>query len=159
MRPGKYGHRLTRDMYALPNKKSSIRIPAYMLTDELRALLAPRFEDAGLTIRSDEYCRQQRQDALENFDLNMALFAQIPHESFEDALTELLLKNKSLRPITDLRTLDDREGAYVMVLDDYRQAYIGPGRRRAPAHQIPLVRNQAVRPAHLGRCPRLGALD
>jgi hypothetical protein len=137
IRPGKYGHRLTREMYALVNKKSSVRIPDYMLTDELRAALAPRFEDADLTIRSDEYCRQQRQDALENFDLNMAFFAQIPQESFEDALTELLQKNKSLRPITDLRTLDDREGAYVMVLDDYRQAYIGQAwdmRRRIKAH-------------------------
>ena len=49
----------------------------------------------------------------------------------------MLRKNKSLRSITDLRTLDDREGAYVMVLDDYRQAYIGQAwdmRRRIKAH-------------------------
>jgi hypothetical protein len=37
VRPGKYGHRLTREMYALVNKKSSTRIPDHMLTDELRA--------------------------------------------------------------------------------------------------------------------------
>jgi hypothetical protein len=32
-------------MYALVNKRSSTRIPEYMLTDELRALLAPHYED------------------------------------------------------------------------------------------------------------------
>ncbi len=42
--------------------------------------------------------KRHREAALENFDLNMAFFAQIPAESFEDALTELLSKNKS-RPL------------------------------------------------------------
>lgn len=37
----------------------------------------------------------------------------------------MLTKNKSLREVTDLKTLDWEEGAYVMVLDGYRQAYIG----------------------------------
>jgi hypothetical protein len=63
-RPRKYGLRLTREMYALVNKKPSTRIPEHMLTDELRAYLAPRYEDAEMTIRSDEYCRQQREAAL-----------------------------------------------------------------------------------------------
>jgi hypothetical protein len=35
----------SREMYALVNKRSSTRIPEYMLTDELRALLAPHYED------------------------------------------------------------------------------------------------------------------
>jgi hypothetical protein len=137
VRPGKYGHRLTREMYALVNKRSSIRIPDYLLTDELRALLAPRFEDAEMTIRSDEFCREQREMALENFDLNMAFFRSIPQESFEEALAEILRKNKRLRPVTDLKALDGDEGVYVMVLDQYRQAYIGQAwdmRKRIKAH-------------------------
>lgn len=74
MRPGKYGHRLTREMYALVNKKPSTRIPEHMLTDELRAFLAPHYEDAELTILTDEFCRRQREAALENLDLNMAFY-------------------------------------------------------------------------------------
>lgn len=108
-----------------------------MLTDEFRAALGWQFEDSDVTIRSEEFCRRQREDALENFDLNMAFFAQIPAEAFEDALTELLRKNKSLRPVTELRALEEDEGVYVMVLDDYRQAYIGQAvdmRRRIKAH-------------------------
>ncbi|AOT04709.1 GIY-YIG nuclease family protein [Arthrobacter sp. U41] len=137
MRPGKYGHRLTREMYAVVNKRPSVRMPEYMLTDELRAYLAPRYEDEDLTILSDDFCRQQREDALENFDLNMAFFSQIAEAPFEDALTELMRKNNRLRPVTNLAAYDGDEGVYVMVLDGYRQAYIGQTsdiRRRIKAH-------------------------
>jgi hypothetical protein len=137
IRPGKYGFHLTRETYALINKKSSTRIPESMLTDELRAYLAPDYEDAELTIHTDEFCLRQREAALENFDLNMALFAQIPPADFEDALTEMLRKNKALRPVTDLKSYDADEGVYVMVLGEYRQAYIGQTteiRRRVKAH-------------------------
>jgi hypothetical protein len=76
--------------------------------------------------------------ALENFDLNMAFFAQIPQESFDEALDELLRKNKRLRPVTDLKSLDGEWGVYVLVLDEYRQAYIGQSawdmRKRIKAH-------------------------
>ncbi|TSE15049.1 GIY-YIG nuclease family protein [Arthrobacter sp. KBS0703] len=138
IRPGKYGHCLTREMYALVNKKSSTRIPEHIMTDELRAYLAPHYEDAELTIRTDEFCRRHREMALENFDLNMAFFAQIPQESFDEALGEMLRKNKRLRPVTDLKTLDGEWGVYVLVLDEYRQAYIGQSswdmRKRIKAH-------------------------
>lgn len=96
-----------------------------MLTDELRAYLAPYYEDAELTILTDEFCRRQREAALENFDLNMAFFAQIRQADFEDALTEMLAKNKRLRPAYDLKTLGEEWGVHVLVLDEYRQAYIG----------------------------------
>lgn len=135
--PGKYGHRLTRETYALVNKRSSTRIPANMLTEELRALLAPHYEDAELTSHTDEFCRRHREAALENFDLNMAFFAQIQSAPFESALAEMLRKNKRLRQVTDLRSLDREVGVYVLVLDDYRQAYIGQSsdmRRRIRSH-------------------------
>jgi hypothetical protein len=138
VRPGKYGHRLTREMYALVNKKSSTGIPEHMLTDELRAYLAPHYEDTELTIHTDEFCRRHREMALENFDLSMAFFAQIPQESFDEVLDELLRKNKRLRPVTDLKSLDEEWGVYVLVLDEYRQAYIGQSswdmRKRIKAH-------------------------
>jgi hypothetical protein len=138
IRPGKYGHHLTREKYAMVNKKSSTRIPEYLLTDELRALLSKHYEDVEMTIHTDEFCSRHREMALENFDLNMAFFAQLPHESFEDALGEMLRKNKRLRPITNLKTLDEEGGVYVLVLDEYRQAYIGQAswdmRKRIKAH-------------------------
>jgi hypothetical protein len=137
IRPGKYGHRLTREMYALVNKKSSVPAPERM-SDELREYLSRHYEDAELTILTDEFCHRQREAALENFDLNMAFFAQIPQADFEEALQGMLAKNKRLRPVTDLKTLDDEWGVYVLVLDEYRQAYIGQSswdmRKRIKAH-------------------------
>ncbi|RNL51414.1 GIY-YIG nuclease family protein [Arthrobacter oryzae] len=136
VRPGKYGHRLVREMYALVNKTSSTRVRRELFSDELWASLAWAYEDEDRTRHSDEYCRRQREAALENFDLNMAFFAQIPQQSFEDALAEMLGKNKRLRPVTDLRSLDGDEGVYVLVLDDNRQAYVGQAtdmRRRIKA--------------------------
>jgi hypothetical protein len=127
-RAGKYGHRLTRDQYAIPNKMSSTRAPRWMFSDEQWAELGWMYEDDEHTRHTDEFCRLQREGALENFDLNMAFFAQISQESFEQALTALLARNEPLRPVTDLRALDGAEGVYVMVLDEYRQAYIGQTR-------------------------------
>ena len=128
MRSGKYGYRLTRDQYALPNKTRSGRADRDLFTARQWAEEAWAFEDENHTILSESFCVLQRKYALENFDLNMAFFSRIRQSDFEDALTEMLRKNKRLKPITDLRTLDGDEGVYVMVLDDYRQAYIGQSR-------------------------------
>ncbi|TFB86878.1 GIY-YIG nuclease family protein [Cryobacterium algoricola] len=83
------------------------------------------YEDDDHTLLSDEFCARQREQALDNFDLNMAFFAHIPPADFENSLHEIVRKNKGLRPVSDLRALDGEEGVYVMVLDEYRQAYIG----------------------------------
>lgn len=125
VRAGKYGYRLSRETYAVPNKTSSTRVPKDMVSDELWAELDWAYEDAEHTRLSDAFCERQREDALENFDLNMAYFAKIPREDFEEALATTLMKLKQLRPVTDLRTLDGAEGLYVMVLDAYQQAYVG----------------------------------
>ena len=125
LRQSKFGHRLAREMYAVPNKKPSAVRRREDVGEAFWASQAWAYEDEAHTILSDEFCSQQRDNALENFDLNMAFFAQIPAGSFEDTLTEMLVKNKSLREVTDLKTLDWEEGAYVMVLDGCRQAYIG----------------------------------
>ncbi|HEV7185916.1 MAG TPA: GIY-YIG nuclease family protein [Leifsonia sp.] len=62
---------------------------------------------------------------------------------FEAALTTMLdhnhnhNHNRNLNLVADLRTLDGVEGFYVMVLDGYRQAYVGQThdiRRRIKRH-------------------------
>lgn len=110
-------------------------------------------------LHTDEFCRRQREAALENFDLNMAFFAQIPQESFEEALVEMLRKNTRLRPVTDLKSLDGDVGVYVLLLDDYRQAYIGQSWDMHKRIQSPLERDQAVLPAAVGRCRGVRYVD
>lgn len=125
LRQSKYGHHLTRKMYAIPNKTSSTRVPREVMGEKFWASQAWAYEDEDHKILSERFCEVQRAAALENFDLNMAFFAQIPADAFESALTELIRKHKQLRPVTDLGKFDQDEGLYVMVLDGYKQAYVG----------------------------------
>ena len=144
IRPGKYGHRLTREMYALVNKRSSTRIPEHMLNDELRALLAPHYEDAEMTIHTDEFCRRHREITLENFDLNMAFFAQIPQESFDEALVEMHRKNTPTAA-SDRLAVPGRGGGRLRAGSGRLPAGLHrPVLGHAQADQSPLARDQAV---------------
>lgn len=125
LRASKYGNRLTREHYALVNKKPSTRSARETYSNERWAALAWRYEDDNHTALSEEYCTQQREEALENCDLNMAFFAKLSGREFLEALNGMLRRHQYLRPVTDLTTLDDEMGIYVMVLDRYKQAYIG----------------------------------
>lgn len=137
--PGKYGLRLTRDQYALVNKKPSTYFTRDMFSEASWAAMAWAYEDEEHRVLTDEYCEQQRAAALENFDLNLAFFARISTDRFESEFEALTRRNKSLREITDLRELDRTQGIYVMVLDQYKQAYIGQAadiRKRVRKHWI-----------------------
>lgn len=127
IRSGKYGHRLTREMYALPNKRSSHyenRVREWF-SDERWAADAWAYEDEAHTRYSDEYIECQRDRALKNFDLNMAFFARLNPKVLQSALDDTLRAQKRMRPVTNLMDLNEVEGVYVMVFDEYNSAYVG----------------------------------
>jgi hypothetical protein len=130
LRASKYSHRLTRNEYALVNKRNSTRPPREYCTDAEWEADAWAFEDEDHTRLTDEHCAMHREAALENFDLNMAFFRQLSGKDFLEAkaMAGMLAKHKNLRPLTDLSVWDGVEGIYVMVLDRYKQAYIGQAR-------------------------------
>ncbi|MGL3807316.1 GIY-YIG nuclease family protein [Paeniglutamicibacter sp. R2-26] len=137
LRPGKYGHRLVRERYAIINKLSSFYPDRRYYSDKLWEAVSWRYEDENHRILSDKFCERLREAALENFDLNMAFFKQLDPAEFEQALQEILAKYKKLRPVTDLRTLNGVPGVYVMVLDEHQQAYVGEAsdmRKRIRGH-------------------------
>ena len=72
MRQSKFGHQLARELYAIPNKKPSAVRSRGLVGEAFWASPAWAYEDEGHTVLSDDFCRQQRDDALENFDLNVA---------------------------------------------------------------------------------------
>lgn len=122
LRTSKYSYRLKRHEYAQPNKTNTLREDS---TEEQWMAEAWKFEDDAHRVYSDEYCARHREDALENFDLNKAFFRQLTGKDFMAALTEMLEAHKNLKRVTDLSAWDGVEGVYVMVLDFYKQAYIG----------------------------------
>jgi hypothetical protein len=96
-----------------------------------------KYTDDTRRVYAEEYLEQLRGPALRNFDLNMAFFQRLNPDRFEQALTELRETFPKLEPVLDVETLTGVPGVYVMVLDRYRQVYIGRSsdiRRRIRQH-------------------------
>lgn len=125
LRASSYSHRLKRAEYAIISRKPTARRPRYEYSAEAWEAEAWAFEDEAHTRFSDAFCEDRRQAALENFDLNMAFFKRLSGKEFLDALNSMLAKHENLQRVEDLRTWAGVEGVYVMVLDRYKQAYIG----------------------------------
>jgi hypothetical protein len=83
--------------------------------------------------------------ALLNFDLNMKYYKTLSRDEFNVEL-QRLVDSYSFDKITDLNSVNGVKGFYIMVLDDFCQAYIGIAndiKRRVKEHwgkQIPLDR-------------------
>lgn len=65
------------------------------------------------------------EERLYNFDKNMRYFRSLSKEEFNKELNHFVSKNKNFKEITDLTSINLESGYYIMVLDEYAQAYIG----------------------------------
>lgn len=119
------GLRIDRDTYARINKRSSTYIRRDLVSPEMWDEFSEFYEDEDHRILTDEWCEWQQARALENYDLNMAYFASLDHAEFDAALSESVASQRGMKEVTDLNKWDGVGGIYVMVLDDYRQAYVG----------------------------------
>lgn len=63
-------------------------------------------------------------DIMENYELNMDYFNQLDKNKFNQTLDKFLKKNKFIE-CNDLNALKDVDGIYMLILDDYKQVYIG----------------------------------
>ena len=82
-------------------------------------------------------CEEHQEKCLINYDKNMAFFKQITKAEFEDALQALVSSNKNIKQVFDLNECNDLCGIYIMVLDEYKQVYIGQSqniKRRIMSH-------------------------
>ena len=118
-------NKLTREHYAIIDKKSSIWTPSTPSRYSDSEKRKKYFEDEECKIYCDSYCEEWREKCLINFDKNIAFFAGISRESFEEALDQLIKSNKKVKQIFDLNECKEMCGIYVLVLDEYKQAYIG----------------------------------
>lgn len=71
------------------------------------------------------YFHQWEVDAMQNYDLNMRYFESLKKEDFEGALSRFQADYPQFSFIDDLRPYNDKSGAYVMILDKYKQMYVG----------------------------------
>lgn len=124
------GLKMSRDTYARINLRSSAprqyRDDDHDLSEALDSVSDdPVSDDPERKILFDEWCAAHQKRALTNFDLNMAHFASLDHGEFEQALQHAISGRRKLAEVTDLTLWDGVPGLYIMVLDEYRQAYVG----------------------------------
>lgn len=98
------GLKLTRDNYIKVSPKSSL------------------FKGE---VYDDLYIKEHTEDCLYNYDLNMEYFRSLSKREFNKELMKFVRKTKLFKEITDLAVLSWVSGYYIMVLDEYAQAYIG----------------------------------
>lgn len=98
----KYGWKLTREKY----------IPE--LTNSARECFA-----------NEREIRKYEKDCLKNYDLNMKFFSKLQSEEFNKELNNFLKNHKEFHQIEDLNETKKQSGYYIMVLDEYKQIYIG----------------------------------
>ncbi|MEV7618911.1 hypothetical protein AB0N59_02125 [Microbacterium sp. NPDC089321] len=116
--------RMTRETYARINKRSSFYVRREDYPDGLWEQLDDNYDDPEHRFYTDAWCEEERERALANFDLNMAHFASLDPAEFENAL-QRAAKKYGMAEITDLSKWDGVPGLYIMVLDEYRQVYVG----------------------------------
>ncbi|MGO1735843.1 MAG: GIY-YIG nuclease family protein [Leucobacter sp.] len=126
---GKFTPQLERSEYLQASTK--VTNPGYYLEGAATGRITPDrlgelFADpTSCAEYSSEWVASYGELALKNFDLNMMHFRRLDQRRFDDGLAALLAGFPELREVTDLRTVAGEPGIYVMVLDHYRQLYIG----------------------------------
>lgn len=83
-----------------------------------------------------KYLEDKYNDIIENFELNMFYFNKLEQNKFNKTLEKFLKKNK-LVECNDLNDVKEVKGVYILVLDEYKQVYIGKAeniKRRIMSH-------------------------
>lgn len=111
---GKRGLKLTRENYAVVSNKNS-----------LGRFRMDIYADEEGKIYSDKWCAKQLEDCLKNYDLNMEYFSLLSHDEFNMEINKFIENNNCFVEVFDLNFYDEKQGYYIMVLDEYCQVYIG----------------------------------
>lgn len=114
----KYSFNLRREEFALINAKPSL--PMFDSLIKRNAYI----DETGTKYRK-EWCEEYRKLCLQNFDLNMKYFSLLDREEFNIAICEFLKKYNGFNKISNLFGYSEVSGYYLMILDEYKQVYIG----------------------------------
>jgi len=74
---------------------------------------------------TDEWCSKQQKDVMENYDLNIEFFNCLDRIEFDAQIDSFKEKYAQFKEITDLNPYMDGSGYYVLIVDEYKQLYVG----------------------------------
>lgn len=86
---------------------------------------------------SDEFCKKYQEACLMVYDANMNFFKKLDRKDFEENIDNILNKDTGYNAVTNLNDYKEKSGIYVMILDEYKQIYVGQSkdiRRRILTH-------------------------
>lgn len=133
----KYGLRLTKDNYAIIDNRPSFKLgyASIYTVDFVRQLSETYVIDETKKIGetnyvtkrhyTDSWCERHYQNCIKNFDLNMDFYAGLDKEKFDKKVNAFLRKHTGFKEVKDLRDYEGESGYYLMVLDEYKQVYLG----------------------------------
>ena len=110
--------KLVRDEFAEINTKPSLSILSSLVNRNA-------YTDESGNFYRKEWCDEYREVCLKNYDLNMKYFTMLDRVEFNRALEKFLEQYEGFEEVSDLTEYSGVEGYYIMVLDNYKQAYIG----------------------------------
>lgn len=76
-------------------------------------------------IYNKEWCDKQLANVKENLRLNLKYFESLNKDDFENAINKTLSAMPEFMEVKDLKPFMEQHGYYIMVLDEYKQIYVG----------------------------------
>lgn len=82
-------------------------------------------------VYNEEFIKRNKEAILKNLNLNLKFYTKLDSEEFNKNFNKVLKlkKNNGLKKVTDLKEYIGKKGIYIMVLDKYKQIYIGQSKR------------------------------
>ena len=82
-------------------------------------------------VYNEEFIKRNKEAILKNLNLNLKFYTELDSEEINKNLYKVLKlkKNNGLKKVTDLKEYIGKKGIYIMVLDKYKQIYIGQSKR------------------------------
>lgn len=130
VRKVKYSLKLIRDEFAIINTKPSL---------SKFSSLAERgaYTDESGREYTREWCESYRNICLGYFDSTIQRLNRLSRDEFNTSIDDYLNRHSEFQPVSDISKLDCVEGYYMLVLDEYKQVYIGKSeniKRRIQQH-------------------------
>ena len=128
-------NKLTRDNYCMPTNKTeydvrkNIELAEYYKKNNIKAFIPSYYVDLPNKIfvdkntYTDAWVKKHYEECMYNYDLNMKYFSMLDRDGFNKEIDKFIKENQ-MNLITDLNNAAVR-GVYLLVLDEYKQVYIG----------------------------------
>ena len=101
------------------------KVDGLELTEDNYIKINPKSSIIKGKVYTESEINKRVTDSLYNYDLNMNYFSSLAQDGFTKEIENFSSTNENFKEIADLAPLSRVSGYYIMVLDKYKQVYIG----------------------------------